>query len=117
MKKIEEKMKEIQKEINSLKIIVKILKTYYYDFNKENGMKILIENNKPIPSYFYPWYSSKMDKSIITRKSLWDNVKYFKNEIKSKNKEYSDLDKIYNVQSAKYSHAFELTQEKFEKGE
>ena len=117
MEKIENKMKEIQKEINSLKIIVKILKTHYYDFNKEYGMKIMIENDKPIPTYFYPWHSSKMDKSLITKESLWDNVKYFKNEIKNKNKEYSDLDKIYHDQGAKYAHAFELTQEKFENGE
>ena len=110
-------MKEIQKEINSLKIIVKILKTHYYDFNKEYGMKTMIENDKPIPTYFYPWHSSKMDKTLITKESLWDNVKYFKNEIKNKNKEYSDLDKIYHVQGAKYAHAFELTQEKFEKGQ
>lgn len=117
MKKIEDKKKEIHKEVTSLKIIVKILKTHYYDFNKEYGMKTMMENNAPIPSYIYPQNSSKTDKSLITRKSLWDNVDFFKNEIKNKNKEYSDLEKIYRAQNAKYSHAFQLTQEKFEKGE
>ena len=117
MNKIKDKMKEIQKEVTSLNLIIKILKTYYYDFNKENGMKMMIENDAFIPSYAYPINSLKIDKLTITRESLWDNVKFFKNEIKNKNKEYSDLEKIYHVQGTKYSHAFELTQEKFEKDE
>jgi hypothetical protein len=117
MNKIKDKMKEIQKEVTSLNLIIKILKTYYYDFNKENGMKMMIENDASIPSYAYPINSLKIDKLTITRESLWDNVKYFKDEIKNKNKEYSDLEKIYHVQGTKYSHAFELTQEKFEKDE
>ncbi len=119
MDKIKNKMKTIQKEITSIKLIVKILKTYYYDFNKEYGMKMMLENDTPIPTYLYPQYSTTvdLDKSSITRETLWNNVKFFKDEIKNKNKEYSELEKIYHVQGAKYSHAFELTQEKFERGE
>lgn len=115
MNKIKDKMREIHKEIASIRIIVKILKTRYYDFNKEYGIKKLIEKNNPVfPKYIYPLNSSCTDNSLISRESLWDNVKFFKNEIKNKNKEYSDLEKIYHVQDAKYSHAFNLTQEEFE---
>ena len=118
MNKIKDKMREIHKEIFSIRIIVKILKTRYYDFNKENGIKKLIEKHDPVFStYIYPLNSSYADNSLISRESLWDNVKFFKNKIKNKNKEYSDLDKIYHVQDAKYSHVFNLTQEEFEKGE
>lgn len=118
MNKIDNKMKEIQQEITSLKIIIKILKTHYYDFNKENGLKMMIlEQDEPFPSYYYPWHSSIMDKKLITRKSLWENVEFFKNEIINKNKEYADLKKIYYNQSMKYAHTLEMTQEKFEKGE
>lgn len=118
MNKIKDKMREIHKEIASIRIIVKILKTRYYDFNKEYGIKKLIEKHNPVfPTYIYPINSSYAYNSLISRESLWDNVKFFKNKIKNKNKEYSDLDKIYHVQGEKYSRAFELTQEKFEKGE
>lgn len=118
MNKIEDEMKKIQKEIISLKFIVKTTKTYYYDFNKEYGIKKLMENDKfaLLPAYLYPQNPSNLGKEL-TREMLWDNVKFFKNEIKNKNKEYSDLEKLYRVQGAKYSRAFQLTQEKFEKGE
>ena len=115
MNKIKDKMREIHKEIASIRIIVTILKTRYYDFNKEYGIKKLIEKDNPVfPTYIYPINSSHTDNSLISRESLWDNVKFFKNEIKNKNKEYSDLEKIYHVQDAKYSRAFNLTQEEFE---
>lgn len=115
MNKIKDKMREIHKEIASIRIIVKILKTRYYDFNKEYGIKKLIKKHNPVfPTYIYPINSSYADNSLISRESLWDNVKFFKNKIKNKNKEYSDLEKIYHVQDAKYSHVFNLTQEKFE---
>ena len=115
MNKIKDKMRKIHKEIASIRIIVKILKTRYYDFNKEYGIKKLIEKDNPVfPTYIYPINSSYANNSLISRESLWDNVKFFKNEIKNKNKEYSDLEKIYHVQDAKYSRAFNLTQEEFE---
>lgn len=115
MNKIKDKMREIHKEIASIRIIVKILKTRYYDFNKEYGIKKLIEKDNPVfPKYIYPINSSYTDNSLISRETLWDNVKFFKNEIKNKNKEYSDLEKIYHVQDAKYSRVFNLTQEEFE---
>jgi len=118
MEKIEGEMKKIQKEIISLKFIVKTIKTYYYDFNKEYGIKTLMENGELtlLPAYLYPQDSSKTGVEL-TRESLWDNVEFFKNEIKNKNKKYSDLEKLYRVQGSKYSRAFQLTQEKFEKGE
>ena len=115
MNKIKDKMREIHKEIASIRIIIKILKTRYYDFNKEYGIKNLIEkDNLVFSKYIYSINSSYTDNSLISRESLWDNVKFFKNEIKNKNKEYSDLEKIYHVQDEKYSHAFNLTQEEFE---
>lgn len=118
MNKIKDKMREIHKEVSSLRIIVKILKTRYYDFNKEYGLKKLIEKNNPVfPTYIYPINSSKTDNSLISKESLWENVEFFKNVIKNKNKEYSDLEKIYHVQGEKYSRTFNLTQEKFEKDE
>lgn len=118
MNKIKDKMREIHKEVSSLRIIVKILKTRYYDFNKEYGLKKLIEKNNPVfPTYIYPINSSKTDNSLISKESLWENVEFFKNVIKNKNKEYSDLEKIYHVQGEKYSRTFNLTQDKFEKDE
>ena len=118
MEKIKNKMKNIHKEVSSLRIIVKILKTRYYDFNKKHGIKKLIEKSNPVfPKYIYPINSSKTDNSLISKESLWENVEFLKNEIKNKNKEYSDLEKIYHVQGEKYSRTHNLTQEKFEKGE
>ena len=114
--KIKEKMSNIHKEIAGLRIIVKTLKTYYYDFNKEYGIKILLESGDNIPTYLFPVISSKMNKEEITKKSLWDNVKFFKLEINNKNKEYSELDKLYKTQLDKYEHAKNITQEDFEKG-
>jgi len=116
MNKIKDKMKKIHREIVSLNFIVKTIKTYYYDFNKKYGIKTLMENGELtlLPAYLYPQNPSKVE---LTRESLWNNVKFYKNEIKNRNKEYSDLEKIYHIQGAKYSRAFELTQEKFEKGE
>lgn len=116
--KIKEKMSNIHKEIAGLKIIVKTIKTYYYDFNKDYGMKIILEKEpiESIPSYLFPSFSSTTRKEEITRKSLWDNVNYFKLEISNKNKEYSELDKLYKTQLDKYEHAKNITQEEFEKG-
>jgi len=111
MDKIKDKMKDIHKEITMLKLIVKILKTHYYIYNTPKGLAN--SGHSMLPDYFYP----KDGTMGLTRDSLLGNVNYYKEEIKNKCKEYSGLEKIYHAQGAKYSHAFELTQEKFEKGE
>ena len=109
MEKIENKMKDIHKEITMLKLIVKILKTHYYIYNTPEGLAN--NGHSMLPNYFYP----KDGTMKLTRDSLLRTANYYKEEIKNKCKEYSDLEKIYHAQGRKFSHAFQLTQEKFEK--
>lgn len=111
MEKIKNKMKNIHKEITMLKLIVKILKTHYYIYNTPKGLANSCHD--VLPNYFYP----KNGTMELTRNSLLENVNYYKEEIKNKCKEYSDLENIYHTQSEKFTRAFELTQEKFENGE
>lgn len=111
MEKIEDKMKDIHKEITMLKIIVKILKTHYFIYNTPKGLATT--GHSMLPSYFYP----KDGTMELTRDSLLRNANYYKDRIKNKCKEYSDVAKVYKTQSEKYVHAFDLTQEQFEKGQ